>query len=311
MSLFEQIGGSADEKGRQKAKVYGVVVGIVTNNVDPDKLGRVKVRFPWLSDEDESHWARIATLMAGPGRGAFFLPEVDDEVLVAFENGNVDVPYVVGALWNGVDTPIQTNEDEKNNIRQIITRSGHSLTFDDNSDDGTEKITLQTQLGHTVEMDDTDGTGSISVTTAAGHVLTLSDADEKAELTTTAGHTLTMDDAGEAVSIATAGGHTLSLDDSGKSVGLVDSGGNEVVLDTGGNAIGIKAGGEVKVTGASSVVVDAPDIKLGGSASLTLVNDTFLQIFNSHMHPTPMGPSGPPVVPGIKNVHSTMITKGA
>jgi len=81
-------------------------------------MGRVKVKFPWLSDEHESWWARIATPMAGGGRGAYFLPEVNDEVLCAFEHGDVRFPYVVGALWNGKDAPPTTNDDGKNNFRE-------------------------------------------------------------------------------------------------------------------------------------------------------------------------------------------------
>ena len=77
------IGSGQNDDGR----ITGVVLGIVTNNNDPDKLGRVKVRFPWLSGSTESHWARVATPMAGNGRGLYFLPEVDDEVLVLFERG--------------------------------------------------------------------------------------------------------------------------------------------------------------------------------------------------------------------------------
>ena len=86
-------------------RIYGMVIGIVTNNQDPDKLGRVKVRFPWLSDEDESQWARMLTPMAGDNRGMYFIPEVDDEVLVAFEQGDMRFPYILGALWNGEDKP--------------------------------------------------------------------------------------------------------------------------------------------------------------------------------------------------------------
>ena len=75
-----------------RTRFFGVVVGIVTNNQDDEKMHRVKVRFPWLADgeDDESHWARVATPMSGNGRGGYFLPEVDDEVLVAFEHGSVD-----------------------------------------------------------------------------------------------------------------------------------------------------------------------------------------------------------------------------
>ena len=92
-------------------RIYGVVVGIVTaNQGDPDGLGRVKVRFPWLASDAESAWARIATLMAGNKRGSFFLPEVEDEVLVAFEHGDLRYPYILGALWNGKDKPPDTNK---------------------------------------------------------------------------------------------------------------------------------------------------------------------------------------------------------
>lgn len=120
--------------------IYGVVIGIVTNNEDPDGLGRIKVKFPWLSDEDESHWARVATPMAGNERGLYFLPEVDDEVLVAFEHGLVDFPYVVGSLWNGQDKPPEENSDGQNNLRTIKSRSGHIIRLDDT--DGSEKIEI-------------------------------------------------------------------------------------------------------------------------------------------------------------------------
>lgn len=121
-------------------RVYGVVVGIVTNNQDDSGQGRVKVKFPWLSDSDESNWARIAAPMAGKGMGVYFLPEVDDEVLVVFEHGRVDSPYVIGALWNGKEAPPADNSDGKNNLRVLKSRSGHTITLDDT--DGSEKITI-------------------------------------------------------------------------------------------------------------------------------------------------------------------------
>lgn len=125
---------------KDKSKTYGVVVGIVTNNKDPDSLGRVKVKIPRISGEDESHWARVASLMAGKERGAFFLPEVDDEVLVAFEYGDINMPYIIGSLWNGVDKPPETNSDGENNIRVIKSRSGHIIRLND--EDGKEKIEI-------------------------------------------------------------------------------------------------------------------------------------------------------------------------
>ncbi len=120
--------------------MYGLVIGVVTNNQDPDGLGRVKVRFPWLSESDESRWARVLTPMAGNDRGLFFLPEVDDEVLVGFEHGRVEFPYVLGALWNGKDKPPADNGDGQNNLRILKSRSGHTITLDDT--DGGEKIEI-------------------------------------------------------------------------------------------------------------------------------------------------------------------------
>lgn len=127
-------------------RFYGVVVGIVTNNKDPDDLHRVKVRFPWLSNDVESHWARVAAPMAGKNRGAYFLPEVDDEVLVAFEHGQVDHPYVVGSLWNGKDNAPESNADGENNHRTLRSRSGHVLRFNDKS--GNETIEIIDKTGN-------------------------------------------------------------------------------------------------------------------------------------------------------------------
>lgn len=127
------------------SRFFGVTIGLVTNNQDPDKLGRVKVRFPWLSDQDESHWARVVSPMAGKERGLFFLPEVDDEVLIAFEHGMAEFPYVIGSLWNGKDKPPDTNADGKNNFRFIKSRSGHIIRLDDT--DGAEKIEVIDKTG--------------------------------------------------------------------------------------------------------------------------------------------------------------------
>lgn len=121
-------------------RFYGVVVGVVTNNQDPEDMHRVKVRFPWLGDDIESNWARVTAFMAGNDRGAYFLPEVDDEVLVAFEHGRVDYPFVLGSLWNGQDIPPESNQNGENNHRVFRSRSGHVLLFNDT--DGSETIEI-------------------------------------------------------------------------------------------------------------------------------------------------------------------------
>lgn len=146
-------------------RFFGVTIGVVTNNQDPDKLGRVKVRFPWLSDQDESHWARVVSPMAGPERGLFCLPEVDDEVLIAFEHGLAEFPYVLGSLWNGKDKPPTANEDGKNNLRFIKSRSGHIIRLDDT--DGSEKI----------EIIDKSGKNSVVINTKENSMAITAEAD--------------------------------------------------------------------------------------------------------------------------------------
>jgi uncharacterized protein involved in type VI secretion and phage assembly len=148
-----------DRAKREPFKVQGVVVGIVVDNKDPDKHYRIKVKYPWVSEAGQytdkadaedfrSTWCRMTSLMAGKQRGAFWLPEVDDEVLVAFEHGDVRRPFVIGSLWNGVDLPTHNNESQKgkNDFRDIRSRSGHMLQFVDKKDDKTERIILQTKV---------------------------------------------------------------------------------------------------------------------------------------------------------------------
>jgi phage baseplate assembly protein V len=122
------------------ARFYGVAFAVVTNNKDPDGLGRVKVKLPWMDDKAETDWARVVTPMAGAARGFYFLPEVDDEVLVAFEHGNPALPYVLGALWNGKDKPPESNSDGKNDRRTIRSRSGHVIRLTDTK--GSETIEI-------------------------------------------------------------------------------------------------------------------------------------------------------------------------
>jgi len=140
--LLRSLLARADSDGRY----YGVVVGVVTNNRDPDGMHRVKVRFPWLNQGDESNWARVATVMAGNGRGAYFLPEVDDEVLVAFEHGSVEQPFVIGSVWNGKDVAHESNADGNNDNRSIKSRSGHVVRLCDRS--GQESIEIIDKTGN-------------------------------------------------------------------------------------------------------------------------------------------------------------------
>jgi uncharacterized protein involved in type VI secretion and phage assembly len=157
---------SQDEFGRggpARRSDGKVVVGLVLDNQDPDGLGRVKINLPGLSEDESGHWARVAAPMAGGGRGMFFLPEKNDEVLVAFEQGDITRPYVLGALWNGEDKPPESNSDGQNNVRLIKSRSGHSVRFDDTA--GAEKIEIIDKSGENSVMIDTQS-NSISIKSA-------------------------------------------------------------------------------------------------------------------------------------------------
>jgi uncharacterized protein involved in type VI secretion and phage assembly len=179
----------------------GIVIGIVTDLRDDDSIGRVKVRYPHLEDQ-ESHWARMATLMAGPDRGAFFKPEKDDEVLIGFEHNDPRRPYVLGALWSKVDTPPTDDGDQvKNNWRFFKSRSGHIFRFDDTP--GDEKIELIDKDGKlNVTMDSVAdhvaivcNSGSVSLTANKGKVtINATDIEIKAtkDMTLSAGGTMTI-----------------------------------------------------------------------------------------------------------------------
>ena len=121
-----------------QARYHGVYIGLVTNNEDPDNLSRVKVKLPWLSDRDESNWARIVMPGAGKERGLYVMPEIDDEVLVAFEQGDPNRPVIIGNMWNSKDkTPLgQATAVASGKVKTRIfqTRGGHYLKFVEDSD---------------------------------------------------------------------------------------------------------------------------------------------------------------------------------
>jgi len=131
--------------------VKGVAIALVTQNKDEDGLCRVKVSYPWHEKPRDSYWARLATPMAGKGRGLVVIPEVGDEVVVAFEREDLRFPFVLGALWNGKDKPPQANDDGKNDKRILKSRKKHYLLFDDGSKGVVE---LAHEKGRKVTFDD-------------------------------------------------------------------------------------------------------------------------------------------------------------
>lgn len=174
-SLF----GLASGSGSRRAQT-GVAIAQVSDARDPQHQGRVKLTFPWLSDDYVSDWARTVHTGAGKDRGFYVLPEVGDEVLVAFEQGDIRRPYVVGGLFNGVDTPKTGPIDDVDggsgaiNRRSLVSRRGHRIDLLD-QDGRKEGIALATGDGkHTFTLDATGSTvtlhsdGSVTIEAKSG-----------------------------------------------------------------------------------------------------------------------------------------------
>ncbi len=227
---------------------YGVVVGIVTNAQDPDGLARVKVKYPTISDQLESNWARLATPMAGAGRGFEFIPEVNDEVLVAFEYDDINRPYILGALWNGKDKPPEDSSaivggDGKVQKRIIHSRSGHTITLDDT--DGGEKISIIDKTAKNfVEID--SNKNSMSIETSDGHKILM---DAKGIIMESAG-TLTLKSKGN-MEIQTQANMTAK------------STGNTEIQATAN--MDVKSTGTMKVQGTSASIDGGPMTEIKGA----------------------------------------------
>lgn len=135
-----------------------LTIGIVTDNNDPQKLGRVKVKYPSLTDDHQSDWARVIAPGAGADRGMAFIPEVGDEVLVGFEHGDINYPYVLGGLWNGKD--------------KSPTKAGDLV-----SGGKVQKRALQSRTGHAIWLDDSNGGGGITIQDSKGNKVVISTSD--------------------------------------------------------------------------------------------------------------------------------------
>jgi phage protein D len=220
-----------------------MMVGVVSNNNDPDGLGRVRVKLPTLTEEHESNWARVVAIGGGPDRGFDCLPEINDEVLVAFEHGDIHRPYIIGGVWNGKDKPpekvAESVDDGKVRLRTIKTRLGHKLQF--------------------VEEDKGSSKKGIYIETVEGdkHKLHLNDTEKKIEMKTSGAHYLLLDDKNKKLEAKTEGGHTVLMDDSGsKKIEVTSVGDMNVKTGSSGTSKTLKVNaGEIQLTGTSKIVL--------------------------------------------------------
>ena len=199
------------------SKIPGVVTGVVKSVEDPDQQGRVQISLPYLGGQNDSTWAPVATLMTGGGRGSWFMPEVGDEVLVAFNQEDVQHPFIIGFLWNGQDKP--PAKDISTKVRRLQTVSGHHIDFYDI--EGEEKITITTKGGHKILMDDTPGSGNVTVSTNGGQSVKLDDtpASMGVSITTKLGHSIQLQDTPlPSITIQTAGMNQITVSDAPPSI---------------------------------------------------------------------------------------------
>lgn len=204
---------------------YGLVPAVVTNLADPKKWGRVKVKFPWLDDGQESEWARVVSPGAGKEAGLFMVPAVNDEVLIGFEHGDFNRPYVLGGLWNG--------------------KMGIPPPGTESSDQDKEKIrTWHSHTGHYIAMYD-DSNKKLEIKTAAGSIILLDDQNKKVEIKTSGGLVMTMDDQGKKITVKSNGDVAVE-----SQMNLTVKAGANMTLEATGN-MDIKANGMVNVKGAT------------------------------------------------------------
>lgn len=162
------------EDSERDAPLPGVAAAIVLQNIDVTGQGRVQVELPWLSEIQP--WARVASPGAGKGRGFYMIPQIGDEVLVAFAHGDLREPYVIGSLWNQMDQPPYTTPEAPESYRTLQTPLGHQLEFDDLR----QTIVLKTSAGQRIEMGPTE----ISISPQEGMAQIILGTDGSVSITT-------------------------------------------------------------------------------------------------------------------------------
>lgn len=277
-----------------------LLVGLVTNSKDPKGWGRVKVKYPTLNNNDESQWARVVGLGAAVNRGFYCLPEVNDEVLIGFEHGDIHRPYVIGGVWNGVDKTVETVENTINQagqvrLRTIRTRTGHTIQFVEEDlgkskagiyiktkgkhrialNDSKECIEIKTAEGNIIRMDDNLLSHGITIESTLGHKVHINDTFFNIVVETRLGQSITLFDGplvGPQTSITVATpGHVnveAAMSVNLNSIGFVNIKAGGFVNLTAGGMISAKSAGPISLASASTITLQAPTIALAAPAIL-------------------------------------------
>ncbi|MDX1616478.1 MAG: VgrG-related protein [Candidatus Promineifilaceae bacterium] len=211
----------------------GVVAAVVTDTQDPDKVGRVKVKYSWMTEGENSCWAPVVAIGGGGSRGLLAIPHVDDEVLVAFEHGDFNRPYVIGGLYNGTDQPAGSVGGAAGGEEPLIRA-------------------WTSELGHEIGMYDNAG------------------GDKKVELKTADGHVIIFDDTNKKVELKTAGGHTITLDDQGKKLTIKSTGGGNVTVDDNQKKMTVAGVTQMEIKSDASLKLESKVIDINGTATVNI-----------------------------------------
>lgn len=268
----------ADDLQRQLAqnlgqrRAFGKYRGFVTDNADPDKLGRVKLRVPALLGDQETGWALPCLPCGGlANQGFFCVPGVGAQIWVEFEGGNLDFPIWTGSFWQQPgDAPTEVQDPPTTQV--LRSAKGHVFLIEDKDD--AEEVKLLHMSGAALDMDK----------------------DGNLALTDQAGAKLTLDAKNGQVLLEDANGNSLTMSSQGATV-----------QDANGNKIEMTAAG-VKVSASATITLEGSQVLLGGAGGEPVIKGTsFLTLFATHIHPTGVGPSGPPVPQGEMSSLSTKV----
>ncbi len=273
MSLYDIIGDISQTQAVKTEtgdeRIFGVMIGTVTRNYDQSMGGRICVSIPTRDQgADELHWARLVQPASGKEWGYYFLPEIGDQVLLAFENGNIEKPYVLGGVPLDNNKFLTGSVDRNNKIKRIVTKHGSTIVFEDNAQDekgGQDKITVQTAgKEHTIELDnggdkitikDKDGKNSIVISSVEGQGSITIQAESR--LTIKVGDTIKLDMAGESGTVK------LSANDFKVEASKMATVSSDGIVKIEGSTVTEKASSVMKLESSGAVTVSGSPIKVG------------------------------------------------
>ncbi len=248
-------------------RYYGKYRATVTDNLDPKNLGRIKLKVPeLLGDDNETGWALPCLPYGGFNEsGFFFIPEINSNVWVEFEGGNLSYPIWTGTWWGESSNKniSEAKVDPDNNVKVLKTRSGHKIEFSDK--DHKEKISIKSSGKHEFLLNDADGDQKIQLKSTKGHSILIDDANEKIEITSVGGHSILIDDKGKKIEIKTSNGSKISMDDSFLVLGKI------TIKDPAGSSIELNGeDGSISIESNTSLSIKGVDVTIEASGMMTV-----------------------------------------